>query len=108
MLRRLSSFSAIALAVLLASVCHASPDDGIPKQWRKSVPLIWDYTYTRYLNEPSPNLATYPNWALEQIIDGLLGIFGVNMPLLYGEGSKAFLRLQQEIARFTNDLTLFA
>jgi len=24
----------------------------------------------------------------------LLGIFGVNMPLLYGEGSKAFLRLQ--------------
>jgi hypothetical protein len=24
----------------------------------------------------------------------LLGIFGVNMPLLYGEGKKAFLRLQ--------------
>ena len=24
----------------------------------------------------------------------LLGIFGVNMPLLYGEGAKAFLRLQ--------------
>ena len=24
----------------------------------------------------------------------LLGIFGVNMPLLYGEGSNAFLRLQ--------------
>jgi len=24
----------------------------------------------------------------------LLGIFGVNMPLLYGEGSKAFIRLQ--------------
>jgi hypothetical protein len=24
----------------------------------------------------------------------LLGIFGVNMPLLYGEGERAFLRLQ--------------
>ncbi|RSL48489.1 hypothetical protein CEP54_012924 [Fusarium duplospermum] len=70
MLRRLSSLSAIASAVLLASVCRASPDDDIPKQWRKSVLLIWDYTYTRYLNEPAPNLATYSNWTLEQIIDG--------------------------------------
>ncbi len=38
----------------------------------------------------------------------LLGIFDVNMPLLYGEGDKAFLRLQEEIARSRNDLTLFA
>ncbi|RSL48485.1 hypothetical protein CEP54_012922 [Fusarium duplospermum] len=45
---------------------------------------------------------------VEDIAYCLLGIFGVNMPLLYGEGSKAFLRLQQEVARFTNDLTLFA
>jgi hypothetical protein len=29
----------------------------------------------------------------------LLGIFDVNMPMLYGEGSKAFLRLQEEIVR---------
>nr|OQO21674.1 hypothetical protein B0A51_10548 [Rachicladosporium sp. CCFEE 5018] len=29
----------------------------------------------------------------------LLGIFDVNMPLLYGEGSKAFIRLQEEIIR---------
>ena len=29
----------------------------------------------------------------------LLGIFDVNLPLLYGEGSKAFLRLQEEIIR---------
>lgn len=38
----------------------------------------------------------------------LLGIFDVNMPLLYGEGSRAFLRLQEEIARESNDLSLFA
>ena len=39
----------------------------------------------------------------------LLGLFGINMPLLYGEGgSKAFLRLQQEIVRTINDETLFA
>ncbi|KAH9234052.1 hypothetical protein K456DRAFT_1910231 [Colletotrichum gloeosporioides 23] len=38
----------------------------------------------------------------------LLGIFGVNMPMLYGEGKKAFLRLQQEIIKTTNDLSIFA
>lgn len=29
----------------------------------------------------------------------LLGLFQVNMPLLYGEGSRAFQRLQEEILR---------
>jgi hypothetical protein len=38
----------------------------------------------------------------------LLGIFDVNMPMLYGEGQKAFIRLQEEIAKQSNDLTLFA
>ncbi|KAK5662368.1 hypothetical protein OQA88_8278 [Cercophora sp. LCS_1] len=38
----------------------------------------------------------------------LLGIFNINMPLLYGEGHKAFFRLQQHIASHYNDLSLFA
>lgn len=38
----------------------------------------------------------------------LLGIFDVNMPLVYGEGSKAFRRLQEEIIKRRNDLTIFA
>jgi hypothetical protein len=38
----------------------------------------------------------------------LLGIFDVNMPLLYGEGQKAFLRLQEEILRSSYDYSLFA
>ncbi|KAF2092518.1 HET-domain-containing protein, partial [Rhizodiscina lignyota] len=39
----------------------------------------------------------------------LMGIFNVNMPLLYGEGSRAFIRLQEEILRQgTNDWSLFA
>jgi len=38
----------------------------------------------------------------------LLGIFNVNMPLLYGEGAKAFLRLQEEIVRQSTDQSLFA
>lgn len=38
----------------------------------------------------------------------LLGIFNVNMPLIYGEGSKAFRRLQEEIIKHDNDLSIFA
>ncbi|KAK0648094.1 heterokaryon incompatibility protein-domain-containing protein [Cercophora newfieldiana] len=38
----------------------------------------------------------------------LLGLFGVNMPLLYGEGTKAFRRLQEEVLKKTNDLSLLA
>ncbi|RDW91791.1 hypothetical protein BP5796_01185 [Coleophoma crateriformis] len=38
----------------------------------------------------------------------LLGIFGINMPMIYGEGPKAFMRLQEEIAKDSGDLSLFA
>ncbi|PMD47006.1 HET-domain-containing protein [Hyaloscypha variabilis F] len=38
----------------------------------------------------------------------LMGIFDVNMPMIYGEGSKAFIRLQEEILKNTTDLSLFA
>ncbi|KAI6003185.1 hypothetical protein F5J12DRAFT_164229 [Pisolithus orientalis] len=38
----------------------------------------------------------------------LLGLFGVNMPMLYGEGRKAFQRLQLEILRVSNDHSIFA
>ncbi|KAF2427683.1 hypothetical protein EJ08DRAFT_568801, partial [Tothia fuscella] len=38
----------------------------------------------------------------------LLGLFDVNMLLLYGEGSKAFLRLQQELLKVSNDQSLFS
>lgn len=39
----------------------------------------------------------------------LLGIFDVNMPLLYGEGGgKAFYRLQEEIMKTSTDPTIFA
>jgi len=45
---------------------------------------------------------------IEDMAYSLLGIFDVNMPLLYGEGKKAFVRLQEEIMRFSADQSLFA
>ncbi|KAF4825699.1 Vegetative incompatibility protein HET-E-1 [Colletotrichum siamense] len=39
----------------------------------------------------------------------LLGIFGVHIPLLYGEGGyNAFIRLQEELIRTTDDQSIFA
>jgi hypothetical protein len=38
----------------------------------------------------------------------LMGIFDINMPLLYGEGEKAFLRLEYEILRTSDDESIFA
>ncbi|KAF3011679.1 hypothetical protein E8E14_007192 [Neopestalotiopsis sp. 37M] len=38
----------------------------------------------------------------------LMGIFGVYMSPIYGEGHNAFIRLQEEIMRTSNDHTLFA
>jgi hypothetical protein len=38
----------------------------------------------------------------------LLGLFGVNMPLIYGEGENAFLRLQLEIMKITTDHSILA
>jgi hypothetical protein len=35
----------------------------------------------------------------EDVAYSLLGLFGVNMPLLYGEGVRAFVRLQEEILK---------
>ncbi|KAI1101313.1 HET-domain-containing protein [Jackrogersella minutella] len=39
----------------------------------------------------------------------LVGLFDVNMPMLYGEGgTKAFLRLQEEIIKTNDDYSIFA
>ena len=38
----------------------------------------------------------------------LMGIFGINMPTLYGEGRMAFYRLQEEIMKASTDTSLFA
>ncbi|KIW18534.1 hypothetical protein PV08_02822 [Exophiala spinifera] len=45
---------------------------------------------------------------VEDIAYCLLGIFDVNMPLLYGEGKKAFRRLQLQIVSESGDHSIFA
>lgn len=45
---------------------------------------------------------------LEDSAYSLLGLFGINMPMLYGEGGRAFLRLQEEIIKSSTDPSIFA
>jgi hypothetical protein len=45
---------------------------------------------------------------IEDMAYCLLGLFEVNMPLLYGEGHRAFARLQEEISKHSSDQSIFA
>ncbi|OBZ66632.1 hypothetical protein A0H81_13394 [Grifola frondosa] len=38
----------------------------------------------------------------------LMGLFGIHMPTIYGEGKRAFLRLQHEIIKRSTDHSIFA
>ncbi|GLA07209.1 hypothetical protein AnigIFM60653_008163 [Aspergillus niger] len=66
-------------------------------------------------NLKSTSIAERMSWAsnretsrIEDMAYSLLGILQVNMPLLYGEGSAAFRRLQEEIIKHSDDQSLFA
>ncbi|KAJ3535362.1 hypothetical protein NM208_g7161 [Fusarium decemcellulare] len=52
-------------------------------------------------------LSTRKTTRIEDMAYCVLGIFDIIMPLLYGEGTKAFTRLQEEIIKTTNDHTIF-
>lgn len=61
------------------------------------------------------SIASRISWAsnrettrVEDMAYCLLGLFGINMPILYGEGEDAFTRLQREIIGTSDDQTIFA
>ncbi|KAI5862493.1 HET-domain-containing protein [Durotheca rogersii] len=63
---------------------------------------------------PSASIAERLSWAakrettrIEDRAYSLLGICEIKMPLIYGEGDRAFFRLQQEIIRTMYDQTVF-
>ena len=67
------------------------------------------------LSSNRPCVAQIISWAADRMTTRaedkaycLLGLLDVNMPMLYGEGGKAFHRLQMEIIRTSNDQSIFA
>ncbi|KAF4462092.1 het domain [Fusarium albosuccineum] len=70
---------------------------------------------TGQMSPQEVSLASRMHWAadrettrVEDIAYCLLGIFDVNMPLLYGEGKRSFIRLQEAILSREEDQSLFA
>ncbi|KAK5729792.1 hypothetical protein LTR17_011658 [Elasticomyces elasticus] len=70
---------------------------------------------TRKVNIHDAGIAQRMSWAssrestrTEDQAYALLGIFAVNMPLLYGEGAKAFARLQEQIIAQSDDQSILA
>lgn len=83
--------------------------DSISRITRVDADVLGDCT----LLESKP-VARRMSWAsrrittrIEDVAYCLIGIFDVNMPMLYGEGDRAFLRLQEEIIRRSNDISIF-
>jgi hypothetical protein len=72
--------------------------------------VLWDPCNLQHIS-----VAKRMSWASdrkttrpEDLAYCLLGMFDVNIPLLYGEGDKGFIRLQEAILQRSSDLSLFA
>ena len=70
---------------------------------------------TRELKPAHWSISVRMSWAssrkttrVEDEAYSLMGLFGVSMPTNYGEGKRAFIRLQYEIMQHDSDMSLFA
>ncbi|CAH0025049.1 unnamed protein product [Clonostachys rhizophaga] len=77
---------------------------GIPRQFLLGWEDFWDATVAQRMSWAA-NRGTKRE---EDIAYCLLGIFGVTMPMIYGEGDQAFIRLQEAIMKHTRDDSILA
>lgn len=83
---------------------------GSREDWASEIEIATGIKQTHLADFRRCCLATKLSWAAnrqttrtEDHAYSLLGLLGVHMPLIYGEGEKAFVRLQQELLRKYND-----
>jgi len=99
-----SSITGIPTAVLLndSSFC-TTPD--LFKLSTAPETIVGRYSIAQRMSWAARRETSRP----EDLAYCLMGIFGVSMPPLYGEGgSRAFVRLQEEIIKYSNDQSIFA
>ncbi|RDX49672.1 HET-domain-containing protein [Lentinus brumalis] len=77
---------------------------GIPECLLKHEQQLNDFSIAQRMSWAAHRATT----RLEDEAYCLLGIFDIQMPTLYGEGRRAFQRLQEEIMKRSEDTTLFA
>jgi len=84
-----------------SALCRAS---GIPRALLFEGRPKEQYSVAQRMSWASKRVCT----RVEDTAYCLLGLFGINMPLLYGEEEKAFIRLQEEIIKATDDHSIYA
>jgi len=89
--------SAPRLTTLLAEIT------GIPSKFLLSHSQITEASIAMRMSWAAGRRTT----RIEDTAYCLLGLFGVNIPLLYGEGEGAFVRLQEEIMKKYDDHSIF-
>ncbi|CAF9923624.1 hypothetical protein IMSHALPRED_005974 [Imshaugia aleurites] len=92
--------------------------DELGTKWslREEISHATGITHKQMIDHKRVNIAARMSWAalrettrIEDTAYCLLGLFDINMPLLYGEGSQAFMRLQHEILQTQEtDESIFA
>ncbi|EIW54234.1 uncharacterized protein TRAVEDRAFT_86618, partial [Trametes versicolor FP-101664 SS1] len=94
--------------------CFLGTKEGLAKTLEKATGIHTDILTGRAAVE-STSVAQRLSWAakrratrVEDEAYSLMGLFGVYMTLIYGEGKNAFLRLQEEIAKANPDQTQLA
>lgn len=77
---------------------------GIPKSLLKHEKTLVDYVVAIKMSWASERTTT----RIEDMAYCMLGLFDINMPLLYGERERAFTRLQEAIVNSTPDPSILA
>lgn len=112
--QRIEEKTGIPLSILRRAACSCPQH-----RQRVTIPDLKCTSCGQRLNSlailDSHSIAERMSWAagrkttrLEDRAYSLLGLFGVHMPLLYGEGDRAFLRLQDEIIKISDDDSILA
>ncbi|KAI3396474.1 hypothetical protein diail_12094 [Diaporthe ilicicola] len=83
---------------------HLSSIMGIDQAVLETSDCLEDYSIARRMSWASGMSFSRK----EDVAYALLGLFDVSMPIVYGEGRKAFNRLQEEIMKNTDDFSLLA
>ncbi|KAI1377697.1 heterokaryon incompatibility protein-domain-containing protein [Hypoxylon crocopeplum] len=88
---------------------------GPREHWTAAITLATGIERKYLMNFRYASVSTKLSWArsrqttkLEDRAYCLLGLLGVSMPLIYGEGKEAFRRLQRELIMISTDETIFA
>lgn len=85
-------------------ISHLSSIMGIDEPVLEDSNLLEEYSLARRMSWASEMTAS----RVEDFAYALVGLFDVSMSILYGDGQKAFLKLQEEIMRDTDDFSLMA